>query len=151
MTQTNSAEQHLSSVNRGAKIADETNIGQANSMRRGPGPEVMAADTLEGDSVVNASGEKLGDIEHIMLDVRSGRIAYAVLEAGGFLGIGTKLFAIPWHALTLDTNSHCFILNVNKEQLRNAPGFDDDNWPSLGDERWARDVHAYYEVDAYWD
>ena len=71
----------------------------------GPGPEVMDAATLIGDKVVNAAGESLGEIEAIMLDVRSGRIAYAVLSFGGFLGMGSKLFAIPWNALTLQLQS----------------------------------------------
>src|ERR1051325_2479606 len=72
----------------------------------GPGPEVMDAKTLIGDDVVNGQGEDLGNIEAIMLDVTSGRIAYAVLSFGGFLGMGSKLFAIPWGALTLDARGH---------------------------------------------
>src|ERR1700757_5074279 len=68
----------------------------------GPGPEVMAADTLEGDPVVNESGETLGKIRDIMIDVPSGRVAYAVLSVGGLMGMGNKLFAIPWAALVLD-------------------------------------------------
>jgi sporulation protein YlmC with PRC-barrel domain len=79
----------------------------------GPGPYVMEADTLEGNDVVNAQGEKLGDIKSIMIDVPSGRVAYAVLSSGGFLGIGDKLFAIPWRALTLDADNKCFILNID--------------------------------------
>src|SRR5688572_31169658 len=78
----------------------------------GPGPDVMAASTLEGNAVVNAANEDLGTVTDLMLDVRSGRIAYAVLSCGGFLGIGDKLFAIPWPALTLDADRKCFILNV---------------------------------------
>src|SRR6266545_1040910 len=90
----------------------------------GPGPEVMDAGTLIGDKVVNAQGESLGEIEAIMLDVESGRIAYAVLSFGGFLGMGTKLFALPWSALTLDTDEKQFILDFPKDKLENAPGFD---------------------------
>ena len=78
----------------------------------GPGPRVMAADTLEGNTLVNPAGERLGDIEHIMLDVPSGRIAYAVLSFGGFLSVGAKLFAIPWHALILDADNKCFVRSV---------------------------------------
>src|SRR6185312_6509411 len=80
----------------------------------GPGPEVMAADTLQGDKVVNVDGEDLGNIEDIMLDVRSGRVAYAVLSFGGVMGIGDKLFAIPWEALTLDADRECFVLDIEK-------------------------------------
>ena len=116
----------------------------------GPGPEIMAADTLEGNDVVNAQNESLGDIKHIMIDVPSGRVAYAVLSAGGFLGIGDKLFAIPWSALTLDADRHCFVLNVEKERLKNAPGFDKDHWPSMADPTWAGEVHSYYGQRNYW-
>jgi sporulation protein YlmC with PRC-barrel domain len=116
----------------------------------GPVPEVMDAATLIGDKVVNAEGESLGEIEAIMLDIRSGRIAYAVLSFGGFLGIGSKLFAIPWSALTLDAKEKRFVLNVSKEKLENAEGFDKDRWPSMADTAWAVRVHEYYEVVPYW-
>ncbi len=117
----------------------------------GPGPDVMDADTLIGDSVVNDAGEDLGKIEAIMLDVAEGRIAYAVLSFGGFLGMGDKLFAIPWSALTLDAEQKCFVLSVAKERLEGAPGFDKDHWPSMADPTWAADVHTYYNARPYWD
>ncbi|HYG31471.1 MAG TPA: PRC-barrel domain-containing protein, partial [Methylophilaceae bacterium] len=69
----------------------------------GPGPRLMGADTLIGNDVANHKDEDLGDIKEIMLDVPNGRIAYAVLSFGGFLGMGNKLFAVPWEALKLDT------------------------------------------------
>src|ERR1700757_1357706 len=99
-------------------------VGADRRSSNGPGPEVMDAATLKGDSVVNSSGEDLGKIEAIMLDVTGGRGAYAVLSFGGFLGMGDKLFAIPWSALTLDAAEKRFILDVPKEQLKAAPGFD---------------------------
>jgi len=117
----------------------------------GPGPEVMSAETLIGDSVANAAGENLGEIKAIMLDVTSGRIAYAVLSFGGVFGIGSKLFAIPWSALTLDAEEHRFILDCDKERLENAPGFDKDHWPTMADPSWAKELHAYYKVRPYWD
>jgi sporulation protein YlmC with PRC-barrel domain len=116
----------------------------------GPGPKVMAADTLEGDEIVDPSGEKLGTLEHIMVDVPSGRVAYGVLSFGGFMGMGDKLFAIPWRALSIDPENHRFVLNASKETLKDAPGFDKDRWPSMADERWATQVHAYYHVTPYW-
>ena len=133
----------------------DTSSGGANIIRsepgEGPGPEVMDAGTLIGDDVVNANDEDLGKVEAIMLDVESGRIAYAVLSFGGFLGMGSKLFAIPWSALTLDTEEKRFILDVPKEKLENAPGFDKDRWPSMADPTWARELHAYYDVSPYWE
>ena len=130
----------------GAKI-----IPSDHSDNSGPGPEVMDAATLNGDNVVNAAGDDLGKIEAIMLDVTSGRIAYAVLSFGGFLGMGSKLFAIPWGALTLDAREHRFILDASKEKLENAEGFDKDHWPSMADQNWASELHAYYNVTPYWE
>jgi sporulation protein YlmC with PRC-barrel domain len=118
--------------------------------KTGPGPRVMAASTLEHDSVVNATGDKLGNIKEIMIDVPTGRVAYAVLSVGGFLGIGEKLIAIPWRALQIDPPNHRFMLNTTREQVNNAPGFNQDNWPSMADERWATELHDYYRAPYYW-
>ncbi len=117
----------------------------------GPGPRLMTASTLEGDDIVNRQGDKLGELEEIMLDVTTGRIAYAVMGAGGFLGMGDKLFAIPWSALTMDPENHCFILDADKERLQRAPGFDKDHWPSMADMTWATEVHSYYGQRPYWE
>lgn len=102
----------------------------------GPGPQLMGANTLIGNDVYNLAEDDLGDIKEIMLDMESGRIVYAVLSYGGILGIGEKLFAVPWGALTLDTKNKRFILNVVKDKLENAPGFDKDNWPDVADPAW---------------
>jgi len=117
----------------------------------GPGPRIMAADTLEGDKVFNNAGDELGEIKNIMIDVPNGRVAYAVLSFGGFLGMGNKLFAIPWDVLQLDTESKCFVLDVAREKLEAAPGFDKDHWPSMADQRWATDIHSYYGSRPYWE
>lgn len=126
-------------------------VGETDTKSPGPGPRVMAASTLEGDDVINRTGEKLGTIQEIMLDVPSGRIAYAVLSHGGLLGVGDRLFAIPWRALTLDTENKCFILDVAKERLSIAPGFDKDHWPAMADETWAHAVHRYFGQKPYWE
>ncbi len=117
----------------------------------GPGPQVMAASTLEGDDVVNRQGETLGEISDIMLDVPSGRVAYAVMTFGGVMGMGSKLFAVPWNALTLDADRECFVLDVDKQRLDKAPGFDKDHWPSMADTDWAEQVHAFYQARPYWE
>jgi sporulation protein YlmC with PRC-barrel domain len=118
---------------------------------KGPGPSLMGADTLMGNDVYNHKEEDLGDIKEIMLDMRSGKIAYAVLSFGGFLGMGEKLFAVPWKALTLDTVNKRFILNVEKDRLNDAPGFDKDAWPDMADLTWAAGVHSYYGTKPYYD
>jgi sporulation protein YlmC with PRC-barrel domain len=117
----------------------------------GPGPRIMAADSLDSEDVINGQGEDLGKIEHIMIDVPTGRVAYAVLSFGGILGMGNKLFAIPWGALKLDTDRKCFVLDVPKERLEQAEGFDKDHWPSMADERWATEIHRYYSARPYWE
>jgi sporulation protein YlmC with PRC-barrel domain len=119
--------------------------------RSGPGPTLMTASTLEGDRVINRQGEDLGEIDEIMLDVPRGRIAYAVMSSGGFLGLGDRLFAIPWSALTLDTDNKCFVLDVDKQRLQDAPGFDKDNWPSGADPDFDTRVHSYYHARPYWE
>jgi sporulation protein YlmC with PRC-barrel domain len=110
----------------------------------GPGPELMGADTLIGNDVVNHIDEDLGDIKEIMLHMRTGQVAYAVLSFGGFLGMGDKLFAVPWQALTLDTVNKRFVLNVAKERLETAPGFDKDHWPNMNDPAWQEQINTFY-------
>lgn len=110
----------------------------------GPRPALMGADTLVGNNVCNHKGEDLGDIKEIMLDMTSGRVGYAVLSFGSILGLGEKLFAVPWDALTLDAENKRFVLDVGKERLKNAPGFDQDNWPDMADPSWASSIHSYY-------
>lgn len=126
-------------------------VGKIDPTNKGPGPFVMSADTLQGDSVIGPGGDKLGTVDHIMLDVRGGRIAYAVLSFGGFAGVGEKLFAIPWSALTLDTQRKCFVLGIDKDQLKAAPGFDKEKWPSMADVKWATSIHEYYDTPPYWE
>src|SRR5512135_3512990 len=111
---------------------------------------VMSASSLTGDGVVNELGEDLGKIEEIMIHIDSGKIAYAVLSFGGFLGMGDKLFAIPWEALTLDEDKKEFIIDVEKEKLENAPGFDKDNWPDMADRKWGSEIYSYYGYKPSW-
>jgi len=112
---------------------------------------MMGADTLVGNDVFNHKDEDLGAIKEIMLDMRSGKVGYAVLSFGGFLGMGEKLFAVPWNALTLDTKKKRFVLNVEKDRLKGAPGFDKNHWPDMADQSWARTIHSYYGTQPYSD
>lgn len=114
----------------------------------GPGPEVMGADTLLGNDVYSQNDEDLGDIKEIMMDMRTGKVSYAVLSYGGFLGVGEKLFAVPWQALKLDTENKRFILNVDSTKLDSAPGFDKDHWPNMADPTWANSIHRFYGTDS---
>jgi len=123
--------------------------GAGPQARKGPGPELMGADTLVGNDVYNPKGEDIGDIKEIMLDMRNGRVAYAVLSFEPFLSMGEKLFAVPWNALTLDTEHKRFTLNVEKDRLKDAPGFDKSRWPNMADQTWQKQIHAYYGTSAY--
>jgi sporulation protein YlmC with PRC-barrel domain len=116
----------------------------------GPGPQIMTADTLQGDTVRNDADDDLGEITDIMIDLPTGRVAYAVMSVGGVLGIGDKLFAIPWSALRLDPENKCFRMNVSKEHFDEAPGFDKDHWPAMADRQWAEGVHSQYDARPYW-
>jgi sporulation protein YlmC with PRC-barrel domain len=113
----------------------------------GPGPRLMGAETLLGNDVYNAKEEDLGDIKEIMLDVHNGKVSYAVLSYGGVLGFGEKLFAVPWDALKLDTVNKRFVLDIEKERLADAPGFDKDDWPDMADQTWQGKVHSYYGTE----
>jgi len=112
---------------------------------------VLSASTLAGDQVRNLAGEDLGKIEELMIDIPTGRIAYAVLSFGGFLGMGNKLFAVPWEAFTVDEREHELILNVDKKMLEDAPGFDKDNWPDMADPDWGSQIYSHYGFKPYWD
>ena len=120
------------------------NFGMYANGDSGPGPALMGANTLLGNDVYNKADEDLGDIKEFMIDMASGKVAYAVLSFGGWLGMGDKLFAVPWAALTLDTVNKRFTLDVSKETLKGAPGFDQDRWPSMSDRTWASGVHEFY-------
>lgn len=105
---------------------------------------LLSATTVAGDEVCNMQDEKLGTIQDLMLDTSEGRIRYAVLSSGGFLGMGDRLYAIPWKALHQDQENRRFLLDVDVERLKNAPGFDKDDWPDMADPTWNATVDSYY-------
>ena len=105
---------------------------------------VLSASSLSDDDVYNLAGEKLGSIKEIMMDINTGRVCYVVLSFGGFLSMGEKLFAVPWSALTDDTENKRFLMDTNEERLKEAPGFDTDKWPNMADPTWEKKVHSYY-------
>lgn len=119
----------------------------------------MSTGRMKGQEVLNRGGEHLGEIQELMIDIKAGRILYAVLSfGGGFVGVGNKLFAIPWEILQLippDSRheghlDRKFMLDVPKELLANAPGFDKDHWPQLDDLAWLQQVYVYYDCVPYW-
>lgn len=112
---------------------------------------VKAKGEVVGVNVKNQANEDLGEITEVMLDKVSGRVAYLVLESGSFLGLGGKLIALPWNAVRYDGNKECFILDIDKEKIKEAPGFDPDNWPDMADRTWGETVSQYYGAKSYWE
>lgn len=108
------------------------------------GATLLSAATITGDEVCNMQDEKLGKIQGIMLDITEGRIRYAVLASGGFLGMGDRLFAVPWKALKHDKENRRFMLDIGAEHFKNAPGFGKDDWPNMADATWNSTVESYY-------
>ena len=121
---------------------DTINIDAINAGRSAS--RVLSASSLARDDVYNPKGEKLGSIKELMMDIDSGKVCYAVLSFGGFLSVGEKLFAVPWSALTVDTQNKRLVMDTDEDRLKNAPGFDTNNWPNMADATWEKSVHTYY-------
>ena len=112
---------------------------------------VVSASKIIGEAVINRQNEDLGKIHELVIDAKEGRLAYAVLSFGGFMGMGNKLFALPWKAFEFATTENKLILNVDKEKLKAAPGFDKDSkWPDFADRTWGKGIYDYYGFDPYW-
>ena len=105
---------------------------------------VIAAAKVQGTSVTNPARENLGSIRDVVLDKYDGTVRYAVLQFGGFLGMGSKLFALPWELLHYDEAEDAYVLNIQKEVLQAAPGFDSDNWPDMGAVAFDTSLRRHY-------
>ena len=101
------------------------------------------ASKIIGMDVVTGKGEKVGDVEDIVLDSK-GNVAYAVVSTGGFLGMGDRLHAVPWSSLYTNTGKDSFVLEVDRERLRSAPGFNQSNWPDVNDPKWSNENRRYF-------
>ena len=112
--------------------------------------QLIASDKVEGTAVYNRNGDRLGSVYNFMVNKRSGQVAYAVLSFGGFLGMGEKRFAIPFEALKLDATREHFTLDVDKDKLKNAPGFDKNHPPQASDRTWGAEVYKFYAIKPYW-
>jgi hypothetical protein len=130
-------------MDRMSKVLTTHRSGDARPYRR-----VLGAKTLISDRMRNYAGYDLGKVKDIMVDLQSGRVAYVVLACGGFMGIGEKLFAVPWDELMIDEGNREFVLNASLEELESAPGFAKDKWPDMADPDWQAQVHGYHEKRA---
>jgi len=122
-------------------------MSQLQAFSRSP----VKASSIIGTDVVNLKGDNLGEIKEVVIDPDTGRVAYAVVSFGGFLSMGEKLFAIPFSSFKYVAAENEYLLDVSKERLEAAPGFDADHWPKMSDEKWHRDVYGYYERAPYWE
>jgi hypothetical protein len=112
---------------------------------------LIASDKVEGTAVRNSNGDKIGTIEHVMLDKISGKIAYAAMSFGGFLGMGEEYRALPWSALRYNQSLDAYELNVTEDQLRKAPVVRDDFFTTgVADRRWEDNIHRHYRAAPYW-
>ena len=114
-------------------------------------PDLSRASKLIGTDVVDTQGKKIGDVKDVVLDKSRGQVAYAVVSFGGTLGVGSKYFAIPWKSLQPNPDNDKLVLNVDREKLKNAPGFDKDHWPDMASAQWNADTYRYYNQRPYWE
>jgi sporulation protein YlmC with PRC-barrel domain len=112
---------------------------------------LVRATNIIGASVVNPANERLGGIKEFVIDPGTGRVAYAVIAFGGFLGLGEKLFAIPFDSLAYDIAGNGYVLDVSVESLESAPGFHRDYWPAVSGERVGNDDFRFFGRAPYWE
>jgi sporulation protein YlmC with PRC-barrel domain len=122
-------------------------------LRPGAGPDtaLLGTTSFYGDSAYDVAGKFLGEIEELVLDIRSGRIAYALMSIGGFLGMGRKMVAVPWTTVTIDRVYQRCVINVDLGRLIDAPSLDEDPLPHGPDASWAAKVHAFFGCKPYWE
>lgn len=125
-------------------------MSTATKQAKGP-YTIVAKRSLLGAKVINGEGKDLGTVEDLVIDSRDDRVVYAILSFGGFLGMGDKNFAIPFKALGFDVDNKIAVLNIDQDRLKNAPGFDKDNWPDMTDQTWASQIHSHYGYTPDWD
>lgn len=109
---------------------------------------LISSNDVNGTDVYGPGEDKVGTIDHIMIDKISGRVPYAVMSFGGFLGLGHSHYPVPWAALKYDTQLEGYRTGITEAQLKDAPEFSDDSW---GDRNWEEKIHTHYGVPYYWD
>jgi hypothetical protein len=111
---------------------------------------LISADKVTGTNVYSTGGDHLGEIHDVMIDKRSGKIAYAVMSFGGFLGIGERYHPLPWSTLKYDTRQGGYVVGLTIEQLQKAPSFGEDELPEWGNRAYEQSLHDYYRTQPYW-
>jgi sporulation protein YlmC with PRC-barrel domain len=116
-----------------------------------PSGHLIAANQVQGTAVYGIDLVKLGTIEDVMIDKATGRIAYAILSFGGFLGIGDRFYPLPWEKLAYSTEIGGYVVDIDRSVLEGAPSYTDEVTAEWTDKDWGRDVYAYYGVHPFWD
>jgi sporulation protein YlmC with PRC-barrel domain len=111
---------------------------------------LISASKVQGTNVYNTQGESLGEIYDVMIDKLSGKIAYAVMSFGGFLGIGNRYHPLPWSTLKYDTRQGGYVVGLTKQQLEGAPTYASNETPAWGDRAYEKRIHDYYQAPPYW-
>jgi sporulation protein YlmC with PRC-barrel domain len=114
-------------------------------------PVLLRSSTLFDYRVKSPQGEDLGKIEEVMIDMEVGRVAYAILSFGGFLGLGNKWVPVPWDAVALRPDEKALILTIEKQKLQKAPNFEATTLPELANRQWGAVIHTYYGYPPYWE
>ena len=117
------------------------------SVTQHPNHQLISSEDVEGTNVYDAGGKKIGDVDHLMIDKTSGRVGYAVISFGGFMGLGHSHYPVPWGALKYDPSLAGFRTNISEKQLKDAPEFSDNSW---GDRDWEARTHRHYTAPQYW-
>jgi sporulation protein YlmC with PRC-barrel domain len=112
-----------------------------------PDRRLISSNDVQGTDVYDLAGKKIGSIDHLMLEKESGRVTYAVMSFGGFLGLGHSHYPVPWSALKYDTNQGGYVTGVTEQQLKDAPQFSDDSWM---DRDWEARTYKHYGQPPYW-
>ncbi len=112
--------------------------------------DLLSVSTVTENRVLNGRAEPLGTINDVLVDMEHGRVAYAVMASGGFMGVAERFFALPWNALKLDVERKCFMLDADKSIFENAPVFDKEHWPESPDRQWHERIHTHYHARPYW-
>jgi hypothetical protein len=111
---------------------------------------LIASDKVRGTNVYNTAGESLGSIHDMMIDKKSGTVAYAIMSFGGLLGIGNQFHPLPWSVLKYNTDLGGYLINLDKRQLEDSPAYDVDTEPDWGERMYEQKIHDYYGVGPYW-
>ena len=113
--------------------------------------DLISSEKVEGTAVMNRQGEKVGSIESVMIEKRSGKVAYAVMSFGGFLGIGNEHHPVPWNAMVYDTRLGGYVIDADRARLEGAPKYLGTQTPNWSDREWGQRIHQCYGTRPYWE